>query len=179
VWPISFVGGQSLRRALQVKPGVLRACEGSADVGSRRVLGRVGVILAGLFATQCVFEWPESTDPTNLLTVRDSGSISSFSVATPSGTTLWKVQRSAGAQIERIEYGVIPSGFQQDTPVGGSPRPLVDDEPLKTRIESARWWCEHWGRARGSNGFQRGGWECGQANAGASTRGSDQWAIPR
>jgi hypothetical protein len=148
-------------------------------VGVTTVLGRVGVVLSGLLATQCMFEFPESTDPTNLLTVRDSGAISSFSVATPSGTTLWKIQRSGGAQIEKIEYGVIPSGFQQDTPVGGSPRSLVDDEPLKTRIESALWWCEHFGRARGSRGFQRGGWECGRANAQASTRGVDQWAIPR
>jgi hypothetical protein len=182
VRPVSLVGGRSLRRALQVNASVLRARGESADVkakGAKKGLARVFAVLAGLSAMQCVFEWPDGADATNLLTAQDGGAITSFSVATPSGTILWKIQQPAGAQMERIDYGVILSGFQQDTPVGGSPRPLVDDEPLKTRTESARWWCEHRGRARGSRGFQGGGWECGRTNAGASTRGFDRLAFPR
>ena len=147
--------------------------------GAAIVLACVVTVLAGVFALRFALEWADGADPSNLLTALDGGDISSLSVATPASTVLWKVHRPTGANIEKIEYGAILAGFVQDAPMSGLPRALVDDEPLKIRMESERWWCEHYGRASGSSGFQGGLWECGRTGAEASTRGRDRWASPR
>ena len=64
MWPTSFVGGQSLRRALQVKPGVGRTRE-----GGREVKVMVSILVASFLAAQSASaprppgdEWPQSVD---------------------------------------------------------------------------------------------------------------------
>jgi hypothetical protein len=89
-------------------------------------------------------------DPANLLRISDTGRIYSFEVVDSNDVTLWRITSSKGAELRRIDYGVIPSAFLQVVPSGPArPRTLVSGEHLKSRTVTETQVLLHEGRAVG------------------------------
>jgi hypothetical protein len=63
-------------------------------------------------------------------------------------SAIWRITSSEGAELSRIDYGVLPPTFRQEVPAGlAKPRDLVSGEALKTRTVTETYVLLHDGRA--------------------------------
>lgn len=98
-------------------------------------------------------------DRRNLLTAQEPARVISFELKEPSGAILWRIASDHPRALSDIRYGVVPSGFTQETPAGGvPPRPLRDHEELVALTDLEDRVLEHGGHAVGVDGFEGGGY---------------------
>jgi len=101
----------------------------------RSLLVAAGTIVAGggLLAWQF---WAGDSD--NMFVVTDHTPVEAIIVCSDSGEVLWRIVASPDPVdgLQRVRYGDVPTGFKQEVPGGGPPRPFNKGEPLQVHVLS-------------------------------------------
>jgi hypothetical protein len=126
-----------------------------------KTIATVAAVTVAAGASLGLFYWVMASehayDPTDLLRIRPAGKAYRFEVMDSTDSTLWRVTSPEGANLGRIDYGVIPSTFRQEVPAGSAkPRDLVAGEALKTRTVTDTDVLVHEGRAAGARSMSWG-----------------------
>ena len=103
--------------------------------------------------------WPLGSP--NMLVASDGTRIRVIQVENQVGYVLWRVTSPVGRMAEEIgvvRYGAVPSGFRQEVPVTGSPRPFVVDEVVEVHVISEHTDMAGRGHARGPASFSQVVW---------------------
>ena len=105
---------------------------------------------AGVFGYRHVADFGGATDVTR------------FEVHDRNGKVLWRVDATGLEKVEAIDYGVVPGGFRQVTPLSGKPRMLTPGESIRIAYTTHTGWTRHDGSAVGTSAFKGGSWFAGQ-----------------
>ena len=125
----------------------------------RLVLAAV-TLIAGLGAAWAFLDSGGMPSKKNFLTIARPAVVESFEIKDVSGKVLWRISTTKPEPLRRLEYGRVPSGYVQETPVDGlSPRALRSGELLNAKTVTPERIFEHQGEAVGTDGFLGGGWE--------------------
>ena len=96
--------------------------------------------------------WPSGSS--NMFVATDGTPIHAVVVCADGGEILWRIVATGqGPEPRAIPYGIVPSGFRQEVPREGTPRPFVRDERLKVYVLSKTSEMGDGGRATGPNEF--------------------------
>ena len=98
-------------------------------------------------------------DDANILTAATPANVLSFEMRDAAGITIWRFVSQAPQELSVIRYGAVPQGFSQETPVGGSPRPLRSGELIRTTTEEPDRTFRHECEATNEKSLRCGGWE--------------------
>lgn len=115
---------------------------------------RFGFLL--VVAVLCGCSW----DSRNLLTTGKGTHLVNLEIRDSASTVVWKITaREAVRQVDRVEYGEIPDGYQQEFPVGNlAPRPLKSGESLMLIIVTTKSTLEQEADAVGPKEIAPGGY---------------------
>jgi hypothetical protein len=96
--------------------------------------------------------WPSGSS--NMFVVTDGTPVQAIIVCTNKGEVLWRILSvGTGVQPKAVPYGEVPTGFRQEVPPEGLPRPFVRNEPLEVHVLSKTSDMADGGRATGPREF--------------------------